>query len=129
MPRHKLARNVAIRPWLSAKLDAREWRFVQLGNSLLLSKRYQKLSASTRLLYLALAMESGGQKTVAFPHGAAKKYGFPSSTFDRAIAELKKRGFILLLEDEERGQFKANVFQFSEMWKSDPAPQNGEGQS
>ena len=43
-----------IKPWLSARLDCKEGRFVQVGNSLLLSKEFQALTAGARFLYLCI---------------------------------------------------------------------------
>lgn len=116
-----------LRPWLSAKPDNKDRRFVQVGNSLLLDKRYQALSAGARNLYLCLANESGGQREVKFSHGAARKYGIASSSFDRYIRELRQAGFITLTGGVEHGRFEANVFSFSLDWKTKSAPQSGEG--
>ena len=51
-----------IKPWLSARLDCKEGRFVQVGNSLLLSKEFQALTAGARFLYLCMTMESAGKR-------------------------------------------------------------------
>lgn len=51
-----------IKPWLSARLDCKEGRFIQVGNSLLLSKEFQALTAGARFLYLCMTMESGGRE-------------------------------------------------------------------
>lgn len=128
MARHKTAKNVTISPWLSAKQDCREGRFIQVGNSLLLSDSYQKLNAGARQLYLCMTMEAGGKPTVKFSHGAAKKYGIAATTFDRAIKQLREAGFVDLIEDDNLYQFATNVYRFSSRWKSKPAPRFGEGQ-
>ena len=127
MGRHKAAKNVAISPWLSAKLDCREGRFLQVGNSLLLSEEYHRLTANAQILYLCMTMEAGGKPTVKFSHSAAKKYGISSTTFDRAIKQLREAGFLELVEDDNMYQFAANVYRFSTRWKSKPAPRFGEG--
>ena len=88
-------------PWLSAKRDGRDGRFVQVGNSLLLDKRFQKLKPAAQMLYICMSMEAGGKSGVAFPHGAARKYGFSDSTFDRNIRKLIDSGFI-----EKAGEIK-----------------------
>ncbi len=118
MARRRTARNVAISPWLSARLDCREGRYIQVGNSLLLSKQYQALNASARFLYLCMALESGGRPSVRFSHGAARKYGIASSTFERSAKELTDAGFIRLELDEERAQYAANTFRFTDCWKA-----------
>lgn len=46
-------------PALSAKVDNKEKRFIQVGNSLLLSKQFHALSTGSRFLYFRMAMESG----------------------------------------------------------------------
>lgn len=48
-------------PALSAKVDNKEKRFIQVGNSLLLSKQFHALSTGSRFLYFCMAMESGGR--------------------------------------------------------------------
>ena len=117
--RYKSAKNVPIRPWLSAREDCREGRFIQVGNSLLLSKRFQALKANSRLLYIALAMESGGQPQVTLSHGGAeRKYGISRSTYDRAVKELIEAGFIKQELDEFRSQFRTNEFSFINTWKT-----------
>lgn len=127
MPRHRVAQNVPIKSWLSAKLDSREGRFIQVGNSLLLSKEYQNLSGVAKNLYLCMAMECGGKNAYTFSAGAAKKYGISKSSFERAKKELQVKKFIQLLLDEERSQFKACTFRFINGWKEKAAPHFGTG--
>ena len=59
-------------PALSAKVDNKEKRFIQVGNSLLLSKQFHALSAGSRFLYFHMAMESGGRKNFILPQKDAK---------------------------------------------------------
>lgn len=123
----KAAKNCEIKPWLSERLDHKEGRYIQVGNSLMLSKRFQVLKPNTRFLYLCMALESGGKPNVQFSHGAAQKYGIPSTSFERAAKELQEAGFISLEIDEERSQFKTNIYRFINDWKLKPAPHFGEG--
>ena len=116
-----------LRAWLSAKKDNREGRFVQIGNTLLLNKQFQNLSAGARMLYICVANESGGEREVRFSHGAARKYGIPSTSFDRHIKELREKGFITLTGGMDYGRFQANVYRFSLDWKTESAPHFGEG--
>ena len=125
--RTKAARNCAIRPWLSARMDCREGRFLQLGNSFFFSEEVQKLSPGARWLYLCFAIESGGQSTVKFTHGCARKYGVAGSSFDRYIKELIGAGFVSRDEDGNYLQFSPAVFRFELGWKSKPPPHSGEG--
>ena len=67
MGRRKTAGRCNIRPWLSAKADCKEGRFIQIGNSLLLSEQFGKLKAGARDLYFRMAMESGGEREFTFP--------------------------------------------------------------
>ncbi len=127
MGRHKSAVNCNIKPWLSARPDCKEGRYIQVGNSLLLSDTFQNISAGARWLYLCMALEAGGRQTVKFSHGSAKKYGIPYTTFDRTVKILREAGFIELIEDEDHSQFRANEFRFSSQWKANPAPYFGEG--
>ena len=60
-------------PALSAKVDNKEKRFIQVGNSLLLSKQFHALSTGSRFLYFCMAMESGGRKNFILPQKDAKK--------------------------------------------------------
>ena len=68
-------RGEPLKGWLSALPDCRDRRFIQIGNSLMLSKDFQKLSTGARWLYAAMSMESGGRREFIFPLSAAKKYG------------------------------------------------------
>ena len=127
MPKHRAAKNVPLKAWLSANADCRDGRFIQIGNSLLLSKSFQSLTASSQLAYLALCMEAGGRSTVKLSHSGAKKYGLSSTTFDRCMKQLREKGFVDMLEDDNRAQFATNVYRFSSRWKGKPAPHFGEG--
>lgn len=114
-------------PWLSAKPDGREGRFTQIGNTLLLDKRFQNLSVGARWLYICIANESGGKRELKFPHRAARKYNIPPTSFDRYIKELREKGFITLAGGMDYGQFQENVYRFSFDWKTESAPHFGEG--
>ena len=97
MPRRKAAQNANIRPWLSARYDCSEGRFLQVGNSLFLSHKdkdgleqnqFAKLSLSAKYTYLCMCLESGGRREFQFPLAAAKKYSISERTFRRCINEL-----------------------------------------
>lgn len=124
--RKRCAKNIPLSPWLSGNVDCRDGRFIQVGNSLFLSKAFQALSSSAQVLYLFMTMEAAGKSVVRFSHGAAKKYGIAGSTFDRAIKQLRDSGFVQLIEDDIMSQFSANEFRFVMRWKSKPAPHFGE---
>ena len=103
-------------PWMSAKADGREKRFLQVGNSLLLSKKFQSLGTGARLLYLCMAMESGGRRTFLLPRMAAKKYGVPSTSLRRYISQLADGGFIKV--SSNKNLRKPNVYAFSSAWRT-----------
>ena len=130
MPSRKAAKNCTIPPWLSARADGRENRFTQTGNTFLLSKEVHSLSAGARWLYMGMAMESGGKRDFVFTHSAAKKYGVPSSSYERYIKELREGGFIERLEGDDLAQYAPGRYRFIYEWKgvnSKPAPHPGEG--
>lgn len=104
-----------IKPWLSAHADCKEGRFIQCGNSLLLSKQFQALTAGARFLYLCMCMESGGRRELIFPLGAAKKYGIAKNSLTRQIAELKESGFIEVRSNANLRM--PNEYSFSLNWK------------
>lgn len=116
MPRHKAAPNCSIPFWMSAKQDCRERRFVQVGNSLLLSPDFQGLSMGARCLYLCAAMEAGGKRNFTFPQSAAKKYGVSPRSFRRYIQELVSAGFIDV-EASGRWTRESNRYLFSMRWR------------
>ncbi len=115
MARHKSAKSCAILPWLSAKSDNAEKRFVQVGNSLLLSPRFQRLSAGGRYTYLAMALEAGGKRSFCFPARCALKYGISRATFWRYVTELRESGFITVQSGANVRE--ANIYTFSLAWK------------
>lgn len=124
MPRRRS--GATLLPWLSARPDGKEGRFLQIGNSLLLDRRFQDLSAGARWLYLCLAMEAGGKRSVSFSRGVtAKKYGIPKNNFTRHCLELENSGFIQRIENGDFLQFAPAAYEFALEWKSKTAPQIG----
>ena len=96
MSKHKpkSAQRCELKPWLSANADCKEGRFIQVGNSFLLSRKVQHLSFATRWTYQAMCMESAGRNRFKFPESALQKYGIPSRTGRRGIDALIEAGFI-----------------------------------
>lgn len=105
-------------PWLSAHLDSTEKRFIQVGNSFLLSKAVQELSPGAKCLYLAMTLEAGGKREFSFPRSAAKKHGFAETSFSRYVKELTEKKF---LEVVFSGRFshEKNLYRFSLDWKKE----------
>ncbi len=117
MPRRK---NPTISPWLSARTDNRERRFIQAGNTLLLSKKFQSVGTGAQYLYLCMAMESAGHKKFCFPESAAKKYGIASTTLWRHIKQLETAQLILVYS--RKNLRKPNIYEFSYEWKTSDCP-------
>lgn len=117
MPRSKrAAEQTPILWYLSANTNSREGRYIQVGNSLLLSKKFQELSRDARYLYQCLAMEAGGKSAVEFPEKAFTKYGIPVRTGRRLIEELVRKGFIA--RNSGWTTREPNIYTFLP-WKSD----------
>lgn len=107
--------GATLQPWLTARADCREKRFIQVGNSLLLSHRFWRLSAGARYCYLCMAMEAGPRREFRLPKSAAEKYGIPHSSLCRYIHELEAGGWI-----EVRSMKllrKPNEYRFALKWK------------
>lgn len=117
--------NGQLLPWLSARLDCKEKRFLQLGNSLFFSEEFRKLNTGSRWLYLCMAQESGGKREVTFSRKTAEKYGIPRNSFSRQIKELKDAGFLEISMEGNLWQFQPSVYRFSFAWKENAQPQNG----
>ena len=107
-------------PALSAKVDNKEKRFIQVGNSLLLSKQFHALSTGSRFLYFRMAMESGGRKNLILPQKDAKKYGIAPSGLRKHINELKAARFIRVYS--EKPTREPNRYEFCLSWKLPPSP-------
>lgn len=118
--RRKAAKNCSVLPWLSARADCSEGRFVQAGNSLFLSEAFQTLSAGARVLYLCMTMECGGRREFIFPLSSATKYGFPPRSFRRHVDELYEAGFIEKTSLKNLRQ--PNEYCFSFRWKEKQPP-------
>ena len=101
--------------WMSAKTDCKETRFIQCGNTLLLSKAFHRLSSGARFMYFCMAMESAGRREFTFPQKAAKKYGIPPASMRRHIDELVAGGYI---EKQSMANLRQpNEYRFSMAWK------------
>lgn len=128
MPSRKAARNVNILPWMSARADCKEGRFLQVGNSLLCGQNsaFKDLTTGAQMLYICMAMESGGKNTVAFSRSTAKNYGIDKNSLQRRIKDLIEHGFIEIDVEGSYSQFKPTVYRFVCGWKEqNPAPKTG----
>ncbi len=127
MPRRKAAQNCRILPWLSRRADNSDGRFLQIGNSLLLSAKtatgeennaFLRLSNGSKFVYLAMAMESGGRRDFEFPRTAALKYGISARTLIRAVDELESAGMLEI--QSGRCARLPNRYRFVFDWKKPP---------
>ena len=119
MGRKKAAVNCKILPWLSGRSDCREGRYLQIGNSLLLSEQMKNLNYGARYLYLCMGMESGGCREFEFPVSSAKKYGIPRNSFDRHKSELISAGLVDL-KASGRTTRENNIYSFRTDWQAKP---------
>lgn len=117
MSRRKSNRTVC--PWMSANLDGKERRFLQLGYSLFQSETYQQLSDGAKYLYACMGMECCGRREFIFPQAVAKRYGIAPSSLRRHIRELERRGFLRVYSMKNLRQPNRYAFDFT--WKSPSA--------
>ena len=110
----------ALLPHLSAKADNKEKRFIQVGNSLLLSKQFHALSTGSRFLYFCMAMECGKMDKFIFPQKAAKKYGIAPSSLRKHINELESARFIRVYSGKPTRE--PNRYEFCQGWKLPSSP-------
>jgi hypothetical protein len=109
-------------PWLSARSDCKDQRFIQLGNSLLLSYQWQHLKPGASNLYLCMCMEAGGQRQFQFPRSTAQnKYGIDDASFRRYTRELLEAKFIILVSSGACSK-QPNIYAFSDGWKDKKTP-------
>ena len=116
----KRKRGSTIVPSLSANVDSKERRFIQVGNSLLLSRKFHALSTGSRFLYFCMAMESGGRNNFILPQKDAKKYGIAPSSLRKHINELEAAHFIRVYSGKPTRE--PNRYEFCLSWKLPPSP-------
>ena len=117
----KGSKKYRLQPWLSAKVNCDDGRFLQVGNSLLLSPRFHELTQGAQMTYLCMALESGGRREFVFPQAAAKKYNISPASLRRHVKELERQGFLIVRSMASLR--RPNQYQFSLIWKGiPPAP-------
>ena len=114
--RIRAAQQCRIDHGLSARLDCREGRFIQVGNSLLLEEKWQALTYGQRAMYLCMKMEAGGQTYFQFPRSVARKYGFHWATASALIRGLMDARFIRLVYSGKPTR-EPNEYAFIIDWK------------
>lgn len=103
-------------PWETTKANGEEKRFIRMGNTQLLHISTRSLNHASFMVYVYMKLESGGQRQFLFPKSKWKSFISPGG-FQKAKKELVAAGLIKVLECNANLR-KANVYCFSEDWKS-----------
>ena len=123
MPRRKSHPTMC--PYLTARSGVgndQEKRFIQVGTSLLHSKKFQYLSAAAKYLYFCMSMNAAGKFDFTFSKCDAIRYGLSYSTFLRSKNELIDSGFIRVVQNGRISR-TPNRYAFTLGWKqASPAP-------
>ena len=112
--------KVELVPWLSARPDNVEKRFIQVGDTLLFNKSFRSLTVGCRYTYFCMAMECGGRRSFLFPQATAKKYKITPSSLRRHVDELEAKGFIKVYSGKITRE--PNRYEFCFDWKLSPRP-------
>lgn len=112
--------KVELVPWLSARPDNVEKRFIQVGDTLLFNKAFRSLTVGCRYTYFCMAMECGGRRSFLFPQATAKKYKITPSSLRRHVDELEAKGFIKVYSGKITRE--PNRYEFCFDWKLSPRP-------
>lgn len=120
MPRRKAAKNCNVRPWLSANSDCKEAIFTLVGNSLLLSEAFQRLTPGAQITYISMSVVSAGKREFQFPNSTARKYGISDKSFRRYVRELEAAGFLTI--NSGKITREPNIYSFSLEWKQNRPP-------
>lgn len=112
------AKKTPFPPWITAKMNGEEARYIRLGNSLLMNPAMLNLSPSAFQIYTYMLLESGGRQQFEFPYS---KYGriMSKPTFQRAKRELVSAGFIEVIRSNQNIRTPSE-YRFSESWKLPP---------
>lgn len=107
-----------VSPWLSARTDCREPRYIQAGVTLFEHPAFQELTPAQRLLYLAMCLDAGGKRKFTFSKARFTHYGVSNATARTAIDALIDAGFITRLYSG-RTTREPSAYAFSDQWKLD----------
>jgi response regulator of citrate/malate metabolism len=102
-------------PWLSARQDNVEKRFIQVGDTLFFDWHFRELCMGARWLYLCMAMEAAGEEDFQFTESTGRKYGFSHSSLRRYIEELVEADMITRYSKKEYRL--PNNYEFNSDWK------------
>lgn len=109
--------------WTTKTSNGIEKRYIRIGNSLMLSKVYQMLSNSAKVIYSYMLLESGSNREFEFTASIYLKL-MSRDTFFKARNELIEKGFIEIKQNNANIR-KANVYAFSEAWKEKDKEERG----
>ena len=116
MGRRKAAENCTILPWVSAKADNKEKKFLQIGVTLFENEAFQSLTPPQKIVYLAMCLDAGGSREFTFSKERFSHFGIPPSTARDAIEVLIQKGFITREFSGKLAHTKS-LFRFSLDWK------------
>lgn len=109
-------KKVPFDSWESDKPNGIEQRYIRLSNSQMVSMAMKSLSSSAFRVYVNMKLESGHNVQFKFPFSKYKSY-MTRPTFKQAVDELVDKGFIEVAQHNANLR-KANVYRFSDGWKS-----------
>lgn len=95
--------------------DGNEKGYIRLTVSLTESTAYKQLTASSKLLYIAMLFEAKGhEEVIVTGKKCEEKCGICHETYMKALKQLLKYGFI---EKCPRSCFAPSRYRFSDKWK------------
>lgn len=102
--------------WQTCKPTGIEERYIRLGNSQMLHPATMGLSDKAARIYNYMLLEAGGKREFTFPRSKYSKLA-GNDVFQRAKDELIEKGFIKVKQNNANLR-KANIYEFSEAWKT-----------
>ena len=105
-------------PWVTAKPDGMEKRFIQIGDTLVYHPAWLALSAGAKVLYLYMCMESGGKNEFIIPQRVYGRFT-DGKAFRRAKKVLIDAGFIEIAHNGANTRTE-NIYRFCYGWKNRP---------
>ena len=84
--------KVELVPWMSARPDNVEKRFIQVGDTLLFNKVFRSLTVGCRYTYFCMSMECAGRRNFTFPQKTAKKYKITPPVCGVILTNWKPKG-------------------------------------
>ena len=118
MAKRKKPRRLKLKSWCSARFSCDDLPFLTIGLSLLECNAFQTLKASSRIMYLLMALLCRGSAEFEFSRSVEERYFSKShETAETSKKRLLDKGFISVTE---KRAFKSTVYVFSDCWKTPP---------